>query len=148
MKRIEQIKYNNINIYFNGLPIYKRGNIKSGVYMIDNIYIGQSIHILNRIKQHIKAASNIKLKEYLSEKKSITITVLDYNIHNEERHIIDKINQSYPLFTDKQYALKQELDYNFNIIADKIKTGEINSVSTLIQKLPKFIIKKIIDLHT
>ena len=46
---------------------------RQGIYIIDNVYVGKSIHILNRIKQHVQLAINNKhvnkrLESYIKEK--------------------------------------------------------------------------------
>jgi hypothetical protein len=71
---------------------------REGIYIIDEIYVGRSIHILNRIKQHVQQAvthrhSNKKLGDYI--KKSLTsgdnLNVQWVNCEataiNEARHI-------------------------------------------------------------
>lgn len=31
---------------------------KEGIYILDNVYVGKSVHVLNRIKQHVQSAIN------------------------------------------------------------------------------------------
>ncbi len=85
-----------------------------GVYMIDNVYVGQSTQsVFGRIVSHIKNAyaskgSNKRLSEYLmgkiSNNEPITVTFLSSNPCDEYECTI----KYKPLFSDEKLAKKQK----------------------------------------
>lgn len=128
MERKREEKKNN-RIYWNKYwyqldfhPKFTDTFRKQGVYVIDNVYVGKSVHIKDRIKTHIQQAINDEhinkdlgkyIKERLFNGKTLTVQWFLGDATRENEAIVMK------MMLDKGYSLLNQDMRNLSLLTNK-----------------------------